>query len=46
MGVMVATHPADRMGLLERELVDRLAHDGTEATRVVVDRRATAIEDR
>jgi GABA permease len=34
--VIVATHPADRMGLLERELVDRLAHDGTGATRVVM----------
>ena len=34
--VIVATHPADRMGLLERELVDRLAHDGTRATRVVM----------
>jgi GABA permease len=36
--VIVATHPEDRMGLLERELIDRLAHDGTGtgATRVVM----------
>ena len=34
--VIVATHPADRMGLLERELVDRLAHDGTGVSRVVM----------
>src|SRR6202795_4175513 len=34
--VIVATHPADRMGLLETELVDRLAHDGTGTTRVVM----------
>ena len=34
--VIVATHPVDRMGLLERELVDRLAQDGTGATRVVM----------
>jgi GABA permease len=34
--VIVATHPADRMGLLERELVDRLAHGGTRATWVVM----------
>src|SRR3954453_4270773 len=34
--VIVATHPAERMGLLEQELVDRLAHDGTGATRVVM----------
>jgi GABA permease len=34
--VIVATHPADRMGLLERELLDRLAHDGTGVTRVVM----------
>jgi GABA permease len=34
--VIVATHPADRMGLLERELVDRLAYDGTRAIRVVM----------
>jgi hypothetical protein len=34
--VIVATHPADRMGLLESELVDRLSNDGTEATRVVM----------
>jgi GABA permease len=34
--VIIATHPADRMELLERELVDRLAHDGIGATRVVM----------
>jgi hypothetical protein len=34
--VIVATHPADQMELLERELVDRLAHDGTGVARVVM----------
>ncbi|MGH3340583.1 MAG: hypothetical protein ACRDPL_17375 [Propionibacteriaceae bacterium] len=34
--VIVATHPADRMGLLERDLIDRLARAGTGITLVVM----------
>ena len=34
--VIVATHPAELMGLLEWELIDRLAREGKAVTRVVM----------